>query len=126
MAEQASVELTIRHGRFGEQVKTITLPISEYLLRELMCTVELSDDPFSLMLASPGLMGGRGDAVTIRRKAFTMRREAAKDIARLLVQELTNAFGVNDELDGYKVSEMSDEERAYHQQRGRLPRGETP
>ncbi|MGL4557080.1 MAG: hypothetical protein ACRCV5_06235 [Afipia sp.] len=120
MRGKAQVELTIRYGEFGEQVKTVAIPISEGLTQELIGKVELSDEPFSLLLASPGVYGGKGDAVTIRRKAFAMRREVAEDIARAMVPELMKAFGVNDELDGYRVDGMSEEEREWHRKRGRL------
>jgi hypothetical protein len=36
------------------------------------------------------------------------------------VPELLRAFGVNDQLDGYKVDELSEDERAWHRARGRL------
>lgn len=85
--------------------------------------VERSDEPFSLLVASPGMFGGKGDALTFRRKTFKMRREVAKDIAAAMVPALLEAFGVNDELDGYKLEAMSPEEREYHRRRGRIARG---
>lgn len=119
---KAGVELTIRYGEFGQTEKRVSVPLDEHTLRELMGRVELSSDPFSLALASPCLFTGRGaDAVTIRRNAFRMRREIAEKIARGLVEAMVEAFGENDELDGYKVSAMSPEEREYHRERGRLP-----
>jgi hypothetical protein len=66
--------------------------------------------------------GGKGDALTIRRKTFTMRREVAQDIARAMVPALLEAFGANDELDGYKVGDLSEDECEYHRARGRLPK----
>ena len=121
MDRKSLVTLTISYGDYGQQSKSIALPISEDLARELMGRVELSDDPFSVLLASPGMYGGKGDAVTIRRKAFKMRREVAEEIARAMIPAMMQAFGVNDELDGYNVERMSPEERAYHAMRGRLP-----
>jgi hypothetical protein len=120
MNGQARVELTIRYGAYGEKSKTVAVPVSEELTRDLMEGVELSDEPFSLFVASPGVFGGRGDAVTIRRRTFKMRREVAKEIAAAMVPELLRAFGVNDQLDGYKVDELSEDERAWHRARGRL------
>lgn len=120
MNNKALVELTIRFGAHGEHQKTVAVPISEYLTQELMGRVELSDEPFSLLLASPGMFGGNGDAVTVRRKAFQMRRAVAEDIAAAMVPELCRAFGVNDELDGYRVDDMSEQERAWHASKGRL------
>ena len=117
----AKVSLTIRYGWHSENEKTVALPISADLARELMGRVELGDKPFSVLLASPGMFGGKGDAVTIRRKTFKMRRAVAEEIARAMVPALLEAFGVNDELDGYRVSGMSEEEREFHRKRGRLP-----
>lgn len=98
----AQVELTVRSGEFGEKATTVVIPLSSELLRELQFGVELSDKPFSLLLASPGFFGGRGDAHTIRRKVFAMRRAVAEEIARAAVPALMEAFGVNDETDGYR------------------------
>ncbi len=117
---RALVELTIRYGFYGEQQQKVALAIGEDLVRELMGTVELSNEPISLLLASPGMMGGRGDAVTIRHKTFAMRRDIAEKIASAMVPALLKAFGVNDELDGYRVKDMSPEEVAYQRARGRL------
>ena len=122
MDRKSLVTLTISYGEYGQQSKSIALPISDDLARELMGRVELSDDPFSILLASPGMYGGKGDAVTIRRKTFKMRREVAEEIARAMIPAMMKAFGVNDELDGYNVESMSPEERAYHAMRGKLPK----
>ncbi len=107
----AQVELTIRYG-YGHESKTIAIQISDSLARELMHGVELSDDPWSLLLASPGMSGGRGDARTIRREAFKMRREVAEEISRAMVPALLKAFGVNDERNGYRDADLTDEERS--------------
>ena len=120
MRDRAQVELTVRFGDCGQQAKTVAVPISEDLTRELIGRVELSNEPFSLLLASPGAYGGKGDAVTYRRRVFKMRRAVAEEIARAMVPELLKAFGVNDELDGCRVDGMSDEEREWHAKRGRL------
>lgn len=108
----ALVELTIRYGHFGEHEKTVAVQIDEHMRRELMQTVELSDDPFALMLASPGLYGGKGDAVTIRREKFQMRRDIARAIADAMVPALCKAFGINDERNGWRDADLTDEERA--------------
>ena len=120
MNNRALVELTVRYGAYGEQQKTVAVPISEDLTHELMGRVELSDEPFSLLLASPGAFGGKGGAITMRRKTFAMRRDVAKQIAAAMVPELLKAFGINDELDGYRVDGMSEEERSWHAAKGRL------
>ena len=117
-----SIELTIRHGQFGEKQKTVALRIDEDLMRDLMGHVELSDEPFSLMLASPGMFGGKGDAVTMRRAKFKLRQDVAQKIAKDMVRAMVEAFGANDELDGYRVADLSEEERNYHARMGRLPR----
>lgn len=116
-----SVELTIRYGFYGEKSQTVALPISESLMRELMGQCELSDEPISLLLSSPAVWGGKGDAVSVRRKTFQMRRDIANEIAKAMVPALLKAFGVNDVLDGYSIEKMSPEEREWHRKRGRLP-----
>lgn len=120
MERRALVELTIRYGDYGHESKTVAVSISDDLTRELLGSVELSDDPFSLFVASPGVFGGRGDAVTMRKRAFQMRRDVAQEIAKAMVPELMRAFGVNDRLDGYRIEDLSEEEREWHRKRGRL------
>lgn len=120
MRQRALVELTVRYGDYGQESKTVAVPIGDDLTRELLGGVELSDDPFSLMFASPGMFGGRGNAVEIRRRAFQMRREVAQEIAKAMVPELMRAFGLNDKLDGYRVEDLSEEEREWQRKRGRL------
>lgn len=116
------IELKVHYWGFGEYCKSVVIPISADLIQELMGKVELSNEPFSLMLASPGVFGGKGNALNIRNKAFELRREVAQAIAEAMIPELIKAFGCNDELDGYKIDTMSNEEKEWHQQRGRLPR----
>jgi hypothetical protein len=120
----ARVELTIRYGEWGEQSKTVVVPIARSLERELLGSVELSTDPMSMLLASPGLMGGKGSAIAIRAKAFTMRRDVAEMIGRAIVPELMKAFGVNDEIDGYRKSDMTREQLEHMRMRGRYTEGE--
>ena len=120
MNNGALVELTVRYGAYGEKQKTVAVPISDDLTRELMGRIELSNDSFSLLLASPGAFGGKGDALTMRRRTFAMRRDVAQQIARAMVPELLKAFGVNDELDGYRLDDMSEQERAWHAANARL------
>jgi hypothetical protein len=103
---QPWISLTIHYGDYGEQHKTVQVGISETLRRELMDSVEVSANPLSLMLASPGVFGRRGDAITIRRRAFKMRRAVAKGIADAMVPALLEVFGVNDVRDGYRVSDL--------------------
>jgi hypothetical protein len=105
-SRQPWISLTIHYGDYGEQHKTAQVGISETLRRELMEPVELSDSPFSLYMASPGVFGGNGDAITIRRRAFKMRRAVAKGIADAMVPALLEVFGVNDVRDGYRVSDL--------------------
>lgn len=117
--QRAFVELTLRYGAFRDKHKTVVVPINEELTRELLEPVELSDSPISLLLASPGMWGGRGNAYTKREQTFKMRRAVAEEIAKAMVPALLEAFGVNDELDGYRLEGMSPEERAFHRRRGR-------
>lgn len=118
---KTQVELTIRYNEC--ESKTLAIDIPEDLARELLGTVEWSEEPFSLFVASPGAFGGHGSALTFRKRTFKMRRRVAEDIAKAMVPTILKAFGVNDELDGYRISEMSQEERAFYVERGRLPPG---
>jgi hypothetical protein len=121
MDDNALVTLTIRYGTYGHESKSIAVPIDATISRKLLGTVELSDAPFSLMLASPSMYGGKENAVTVRRKTFEMRRDVAEQIARAMVPAMLEAFGVNDELDGHRVSDMSESERDFRSKRGQLP-----
>jgi hypothetical protein len=105
------IDLTVSYVAYGQESKTVSLEISEDLMRELSESVELSDEPMSLLLASPGAFGGHGDAVTIRRRKFEMRRELAEEIAASMVPALLRAFGVNDRVDGYRVDELGEDQR---------------
>lgn len=117
---EAQVKLTLRIGQYGERVQSVAVPISEDLAHQLLEPVELSDDPVSILLASPGMFGGKGDAVTIRRKKFMLRKEVARALADQITRELLKMFGDRDELDGYEVGDMSPEEREYYRSQGRL------
>jgi hypothetical protein len=114
MSPQPRIDLTIRYGAYGQKSQTVSLSISESLMHELMEPVELSDEPISLFLATPGVFGGRGDAATIRERTFKMRRELAEEIAASMVPALLRAFGINDQRDGYKMDELSEDRRTPH------------
>lgn len=107
----AQIELTLRLGMFGENVQRVALNISPDLARDLTEPVELSDEPLSLLLASPGMFGGRGNAVEMRQRKFKLRRVAARDIAREIERELIRMFGHEDERDGYKAHDVPREVR---------------
>jgi hypothetical protein len=105
------IDLHICYGIYGHKSQIISLGISEALMHELSEGVELSRNPMSLLLASPGVFGGHGDAVTIRQRKFEMRREIAEMIAAAMVPALLQAFGVNDRMDGYRIDEHIDKPR---------------
>jgi len=96
-----AIELTLHIGQYGERSETVALPISQSLMRELREPLEWSDEPFSLMLASPGMWGGKGNAVEQRRRIFKLRQDHANGIAKLIADELMRMFGTNDRKDGY-------------------------
>lgn len=60
------------------------------------------------------------DAVTVRKRKFKMRRDIATEIAAAMVPALLEAFGVNDELDGYRINDMSPEEKEFYRRTGKL------
>jgi len=94
------IELVIRVGDEFTEIR-VPVDVSAQLLRELSEPVELSDAPFALLLASPGMWGGRGDAITVRKKAFAMRKDTASEISDKIVNALVKFFGRNDKTDGY-------------------------
>lgn len=97
---ESRVSICVETGR--ERTRhVIAIPVSDRVLRELSEQLELSDDGFSVMLASPGMLGGHGDSVTIRKRVFKMREDFAKEIAATLVMALTEYFGRNDVTNGY-------------------------
>ena len=79
------------------------LKLNPVIVRDLMQSVELSDEPFSLMLASPSLYGGRGNAITERANKLEDRRAFAESIAKQIVNSLMKVFGSNDKRDGYST-----------------------
>jgi hypothetical protein len=106
------IELVVRLGRYGERVETIALDLGDSVVRELSEPMELSDDPMSVLLASPGMFGGKGDAVTVRKRAFAMRRDTAKLITAAIEDALFKAFGANDQVNGYRREDWSERDRA--------------
>src|SRR5712671_1425243 len=102
MAE-TSIVVTVRSGLYGQDMKSFAIPISEHLMRELHEPVELSNEPFSLMLASFKTIS----AVEIREQKFQMRRETARKIARMIEDMLVEEFGSNDQTDGYSKKQMA-------------------
>lgn len=100
-----AIIVTINPG-FGRQHRSVVVPVDSELWREATQPTELSDDPFALMLASPGLYGGHGDAITIRKKVFKMRADLAQEIGRAVAARLIEAFGERDETDGYTKEQL--------------------
>lgn len=99
----AQIELILRLGPFGEKEHRTRIEIPPGVARDLTEPVEISDEPMSILLASPGLYGGRGDAVEIREKKFQLRRSTARKIAGEIERNLSLMFGHEDERDGYKA-----------------------
>lgn len=108
------IELTIGYGFLGEKTKRVALNIPEHFMRELIEPVETSNDPISLMLASPGMYGGHGNAVDIRRNKFALRDDFSRYLADSLVNELRKAFGANDVKDGYSIEQQHRRESALY------------
>lgn len=103
----ARIELVLCLGHFGEEQHRIALALPPDLERDLIEPVEISDEPLSLLLASPGLYGGRGNAIEIRERKFQLRRSVAKQLAAQIESELIRMFGHEDERDGYKARDWS-------------------
>lgn len=93
-----TIELIIRRDF---DVKRVAIQVDEELDRELRQSVELSDDPISLLLA--GAWRGK-NVVKERGKVQRIRREVAEKIAKALVDALVENYGSNDVMDGYRVN----------------------
>lgn len=104
MGTENRVELVLTIGQFGERREVVAVPISDELIKDLMEPIELSDNPFSVMLASPGMFGGKGNAIEIRHRKFRLRRATADELATRIKNKLVELFGIDDERDGYKVT----------------------
>lgn len=100
---KAQIELIIRVGQYGQKEHRIALALPPDLAQDLMEPVEVSDESWSILLASPALYGGHGNAVQIREQKFQLRRAMAKKIAGQIESELIRMFGHEDERDGYKA-----------------------
>jgi hypothetical protein len=98
--ERTVIELRVYHGM--SKTASVSIQVSDELYRELTQEVELSDDPMSLLLASPSLYGGKGGSISIREKVFKMRKHYARDLAESITKALVEHFGMNDVTDGYK------------------------
>jgi len=72
------------------------------------------------------MYGGAGNAEEIRVLAMQRRHLLAQEIAGKLARSLIDSFGANDKLDGYRIDDMSDDERDYHRSRGRLTQEDPP
>lgn len=93
------------------------------IIAPLLQSVEVSSDPFSRMLASPGLMGGRGNAIDIKREMDEKRRAAARHIVGMLVERLIeDVFAKKDVCDGYTKDEWSP--RQYRNADTVIPKGD--
>ena len=108
MGIENRVELTLILGQFGERREVVAVPISAELAYDLTEPIELSDNPFSIMLASPMMFGGVGNAIEIRQKKFRLCKAAAHYLATDIEKKLVELFGINDEQDGYKKQDLRD------------------
>lgn len=98
--QRTVIELRVYHGM--SKTACVAIKVSDELYRELTQEVELSDKPMSLLIASPSLYGGNGDAISIREKVFKMRKHYARELAESITKALVEHFGMNDVTDGYK------------------------
>jgi hypothetical protein len=68
---------------------------------------------------SPGKVSLKS-SLEVKKRLFTMRHHFADEIATAVVNALVKEFGSDDTLFGYKISDMDENEKEYHRQRGRL------
>lgn len=73
-----------------------SLKLSPLAVRELTQSVELSDEPLSVLFAS---MSNGG--ITERTRILQYRRAFAEEIAAQIAKEIVKALGSNDRQDGY-------------------------
>lgn len=107
--DKPGITVTVRIGHRGERVESYELLLDPHLVRELTEPMELSDEPLSLMLDS---FARHKDTVTVRKRAFKMRRETARLIAAQIVDALYQAFGSGDEVNGYRRGDWSERDKA--------------
>jgi ABC-type thiamine transport system ATPase subunit len=101
---KAGVVLTIYIGQFGERREQVAVPVSEALLYELSEPQELSDSPFSLMLAGNfrgDMFAAMSNTVERRKRVFKMREHFADEIAKAVKRALIAKLGDKDKTDGY-------------------------
>ncbi len=101
MIDQTQVNSVHLTAVINGQRHEFALRLDPVTVRDLMRSVELSDEPLSLMLASPSLYGGRGNAITERAQTLEYRRAFAEAIAKQIVNSLMKVFSSNDKRDGY-------------------------
>lgn len=109
MTERARVEITVWTGR-DWRPHTITVPVDSHLMRELTEPMELSDSPFSLLLASPKFgvhpFEAMGETLQLRKRTFVMRKDFAEEISKALTQALVDYFGDGDKTNGYRKDQL--------------------
>lgn len=121
----SGITLTLRLGTFGEREQQVVLKLPDDIARALTEPMELSDESLSQLLASPGLYGGHGDCVTVRKKKFALRRDQARVIAREIERELFKLFGVDDHVNGYRRPDWSERDQQTADHTYRTDTGET-
>lgn len=108
---KSGIRLTVYIGEYGQREETVALLLPDGLAHDLREPMELSNEPFALMIAGAGRTG---DFIELRRKSFQMRRDVAEDIGRQVAAELIRMFGARDEVNGYKQEHLTERERERH------------
>lgn len=97
------VEMLLHYDPSSDKRLYAVMDIDPMVLREAMESCERSDDPMSISLASPGLFGGKGDAVSHRKKVDSIRKMLAASIALAFEEHMVNMLGANDTMNGYPI-----------------------
>lgn len=79
---------------------TVSIPVSESIMRELKEPMECSNEPISMLLAS--MSSPREDFGQMRERKFKMRKDIAREIANALTEALVDYFGNGDTINGYR------------------------
>lgn len=97
--DRSLVVVTVYPGQ-GEAAERVAVELDELITRETFEPLEMSNAPFSLMLAG----FGRKESYTVtRRKRIDLREEVAERIAHEIKATLLRAFSARDQNDGYPL-----------------------
>lgn len=96
-----SIRVELCRGNYT-QPYAVEIPMSEDMIQDLCEPLELSDEPFALLIHSLPM---KRDYVEYRKRAIRLREGTAEDIAQHIAEALLKAFGEQDKMNGYRRDE---------------------